>query len=110
MYLLAFYTPETHLEKIKTALFNAGAGQLGSYSHCCWQTQGMGQFKPLAESQPHIGQHNVVATLIEWKVEVVIDDGRLDTVMDAFFSTHPYEQPAYQLLSMLDYPKVGHVS
>ncbi len=56
MYLLLFYVPETHIELVKNAIFEAGAGKVGLYSHCSWQTQGVGQFMPLAGSNPHLGK------------------------------------------------------
>ncbi len=53
MYKICFYVPESHLEKVKEALFATGAGRIGDYDHCCWQTRGTGQFRPLA-SRPAI--------------------------------------------------------
>lgn len=56
MYKFIAYIPEPDLEQVKTALFDAGAGQLGNYSHCAWQVLGMGQFKPLTGANPAIGE------------------------------------------------------
>ena len=47
-YVLYFLVPETHLEMVKNAVFATGAGKIGHYSHCAWQTLGQGQFMPLA--------------------------------------------------------------
>ena len=44
MYILYFLAPETHLDVIKNAIFAVGAGSIGHYSHCAWQTLGEGQF------------------------------------------------------------------
>ena len=59
MYRINFYVPETHLEIVKDALFQAGAGKIGHYDHCCWQTKGTGQFRPLDSSSPHIGKKKI---------------------------------------------------
>ncbi|STZ07514.1 Uncharacterized protein conserved in bacteria [Moraxella caprae] len=34
MHKFIAYIPESDLENVKTALFNAGAGQFDGYSHC----------------------------------------------------------------------------
>jgi len=49
-YKLEVYVPLTHAEELKTALFDAGAGRIGNYDCCCWQSVGTGQFRPLAGS------------------------------------------------------------
>ena len=56
MYSLHFYVPETHLDRVKQALFAVGAGQYRAYDQCCWQIRGEGQFRPLPTSQPYVGQ------------------------------------------------------
>ena len=53
MYKIEFYTPESHLETVKKAMFEAGAGHLENYDCCCWQTRGIGQFRPLEGSNPY---------------------------------------------------------
>ena len=60
MYKICVYVPEKHVETVKRALFDAGAGRIGNYDSCCWQTDGIGQFRPLAGSNPAIGSQNVV--------------------------------------------------
>ena len=59
MYLLFFLVPETHLELTKNALFAVGAGSIGHYSHCAWQTLGEGQFMPLSGSDAFIGEKEI---------------------------------------------------
>lgn len=56
MYKLSFFVPASHLETVKSALFEAGAGRIGDYDSCCWQTEGTGQFRALADSAPYLGQ------------------------------------------------------
>lgn len=90
--------PESHLETVKTAMFEAGAGDFGNYDQCCWQTKGVGQFRPLQESKPHIGQHHQVTQLDEYKVEIICTKSRLKFCIDALKKAHPYEVPAYQIL------------
>lgn len=98
MYILCFYTPATHVEQIKQALFAAGAGQIGDYTHCAWQTLGEGQFMPLAGSHAFIGAVNQLEKVAEYKVEIVCSEAALAATMQALKASHPYETPAYYLL------------
>ncbi len=97
MYKLCFYVPESHLEMVKQAVFGAGAGCIGAYDHCCWQTLGLGQFRALAGSQPFIGETGVLEQLPEWKVELVVADEFIRQAVAALIAAHPYETPAYQV-------------
>lgn len=97
MYKICFYVPESHLEKVKEALFAAGAGRIGDYDHCCWQTRGTGQFRPLAGSRPHIGAEGRLETLEEYKVEMVCHERIIDAAVRALRESHPYEEPAFDV-------------
>lgn len=95
MLSLIFYVPEDHLEIVKAALFEAGAGRLGNYDQCCWQTKGTGQFRPLPGSDPHLGKQGTVERVDEWKVEMVCEESRIEAVIAALKRAHPYETAAY---------------
>jgi hypothetical protein len=98
MLSLIFYVPESDLEKVKAALFAAGAGKIGNYDHCCWQTLGTGQFRPLEGSNPAIGEQHRVETVAEWKVEMVCAEESVDEIIRALKATHPYETPAFLVM------------
>ena len=97
MYMLCFNVPQTHVEEVKNALFAAGAGIIGNYSHCSWQILGQGQFKPLEGSNAFIGKINQIETVAEYKVETVCDDHCIKDVVNALKKAHPYETPSYQI-------------
>ncbi len=96
IYKIEFYVPEADAEKVKAALFAAGAGRVGNYDSCCWQTSGAGQFRPLEGSDPHIGKIGAVEKLPEAKVELVCEGSKLKKAIAALKKAHPYETPAYQ--------------
>ena len=102
MHKLVFYVPESHLEKVKEAVFAAGAGKIGEYDHCCWQVLGRGQFRPLAGSQPYLGELGKVEVLDEYRVEVVCEDKFISSVVQAMKVEHPYEEPAYDVWKLAD--------
>lgn len=95
MYQLSVYVPETHLEKVKEALFSAGAGAIGSYDRCCWVTEGKGQFRPLPGSNAFIGNRGEDTFVTEYKLEITMEDGVLEKAINAMLDAHPYETPAY---------------
>ncbi|OGV50819.1 MAG: NGG1p interacting factor NIF3 [Lentisphaerae bacterium GWF2_52_8] len=95
-YKIEFYVPETHIEKVKEALFEAGAGKIGNYDHCAWQTEGTGQFRPLPGSNPFIGTNGELEKVAEWKVELICEENLIETAIAALRKAHPYETPAYQ--------------
>jgi hypothetical protein len=102
MYKLCFYVPENATELVKTAIFEAGAGKIGDYDSCCWQTSGTGQFRPLENSNPYIGKKGQIETVAEFKVEMVCDDPYIKAAIAALKASHPYEEPAYEVYKLED--------
>ena len=100
LYQLIVYVPTTHAEELKQALFNAGAGDYEKYDQCSWETHGTGQFRPLEGSNPAIGRHNVVEKVEEVKIEMVCKREKIKEALDALKETHPYEEPAYGVITM----------
>ena len=103
MYKLCFYVPENATDLVKNAVFEAGAGKIGNYDSCCWQTLGDGQFRPLDNSQPYIGQKGQLETVTEFKVEMVCADERIKAVIAALKKAHPYEEPAYEVWKLEEF-------
>ncbi|AMB84474.1 NGG1p interacting factor NIF3 [Pseudomonas agarici] len=103
MYKLSFFVPPSHVEQVKSAVFAAGGGRIGAYDHCAWQVLGQGQFRPLDASQPFLGQTGVVEQVAEWKVELVVEDALIETVVTALKHSHPYETPAYEVCRLADF-------
>ena len=90
------YVPETHAEAVKQAMFEAGAGRIGNYDCCCFQTAGRGQFRPLSGSNPYLGSAGQVEQVTEWKLEMILPEEKLREVIAALRRAHPYETPAFQ--------------
>lgn len=100
MYKIVFYVPINHAEQVKNALFTIGAGKIGEYSHCAWQVLGEGQFMPLENSNAYIGTKHQLETIQEYKVEMVCSTDLIQDAIKALKASHPYEEPAYQVLKM----------
>ena len=101
MYQLSFYVPETHLDTVKTALFAVGAGKIGAYDCCAWQTKGEGQFRPLNGSRPFLGKENQLEQVVEYKIEMVCAAKNLQAAISALKKSHPYEEPAYAIIELI---------
>ncbi|SDT92508.1 NGG1p interacting factor NIF3 [Halopseudomonas salegens] len=102
MYKLCFFVPESHVETVKEAIFATGAGQIGDYAGCCWQVLGQGQFRPLAGSQPFIGQQGELERVMEYRVELVCSDASIRAAVAALRAAHPYEEPAFDVMALVD--------
>ena len=102
MLKLVFFVPPSHLEFVKQAVFAAGAGKIGNYDQCCWQSLGQGQFRPLAGSHAFIGEDNRMETLEEYRVEMVCEDALITPVITALKKAHPYEEPAYDVVPCMN--------
>lgn len=103
MYKICFFVPEDYAEQVKSAIFSTGAGRIGQYDQCSWQTPGTGQFRPLAGSQPFVGESNQLEHVAELKVELVCEDILIESAIKALKQAHPYEEPAYEVYRLEDF-------
>lgn len=89
------YVPLTHVDAVKDAICKAGAGKYGNYDSCLWQTEGVGQFRPLEGSNPYLGTTNKVETTKEAKIECIVEESLIKNVIAEMKKAHPYEVPAF---------------
>lgn len=101
-YKLYFYVPQSHLDSVKCAVFEAGAGRQGNYEQCCWQVLGEGQFRPVRGASPFIGEQDKLSQIEEYKVEMLCDAQVIELAVAALKAAHPYEEPAYGVLALED--------
>jgi dinuclear metal center YbgI/SA1388 family protein len=96
--------PPEQAEAVRAAVFDAGAGRIGDYSHCSWSVTGRGQFLPLDGASPAIGAVGSVEHLDEDRVEVVAPSRLRGQVLAAMRAAHPYEEPAFDVLTLAALP------
>lgn len=94
---LVVYVPESHREAVSNALFAAGAGHIGKYSHCSFRTEGTGTFLPGEGTNPYIGSAGKLEHTPEIRVETVIPESLLKKAVAAMIKAHPYEEAAYDI-------------
>ena len=97
LWKLVVYLPEGYEEKVREALCSAGAGHVGHYSCCTFQSKGLGTFLPLEGTKPFIGSKEELAVVKECKLETIVAESKLQGAIDAMLSSHPYEEAAYDV-------------
>jgi dinuclear metal center YbgI/SA1388 family protein len=98
------YVPRANAEAVQAAVFDAGAGQIGDYSHCSWSVSGIGQFLPHEGATPAVGSIGNVERVDEDRFEVVAPARLRADVLSAMRAAHPYEEPAFDVFAMVPLP------
>jgi dinuclear metal center YbgI/SA1388 family protein len=110
------FVPDEHLDRVLDALAAAGAGRIGDYSRCAWTSAGVGTFEPGLHSNPAIGTPGERTVLPETRLESVFPRHRRAEVVAALRATHPYEEPAFDVLELASWSgprgigRVGNLS
>ncbi|UCZ54519.1 Nif3-like dinuclear metal center hexameric protein [Bacillus shivajii] len=94
------YVPKEQADDVRDALGNAGAGHIGNYSHCSFNSEGTGAFKPGEGTDPFIGEQGKMEYVDEVKVETVYPASIEKRVIRALVKAHPYEEVAYDIYEM----------
>lgn len=97
---LAVFTPQSHTKTVRDALFNAGAGFIGNYENCSFNTEGTGTFKALEGSNPFVGNPGNLHSEPEIRTEVIFPMHLQSAVIAAMKRAHPYEEVAYDIYSL----------
>lgn len=94
---LVTFVPPKDLEKVADALYDAGAGVIGEYTHCSYQLRGMGTFFGNESSNPTVGRRGRLEAVDEVRLEVVCPASKIESAIAALRSAHPYEEPAFDV-------------
>jgi dinuclear metal center YbgI/SA1388 family protein len=100
LYKLVVYVPKDQQDAVRSAMFSAGAGWIGNYSHCSFNVEGTGTFMPREGTDPYIGKQGKLESVSEVRVETVVPQSAQKTVVSAMLKAHPYEEVAYDLYPM----------
>ena len=103
------YAPGDAAEKVREALFAAGAGHISRYKECSFNTGGTGTFRAETDTNPAIGEAGGKREWVEdVKIEVVVAKHAESAVISALFANHPYEEVAYELIPLPNpNPQIG---
>lgn len=101
---LTTFVPVADADRVRSALTAAGAGAIGDYDSASFSTAGEGRFRPLPGAVPTIGAVGDLEVVAEVRIEVVLDRRIRGAVLAALLETHPYEEPAYDVVELADLP------
>jgi dinuclear metal center YbgI/SA1388 family protein len=93
------FVPAENADAVREAMFAAGGGHIGDYTHCSWSVGGTGQFLPHEGATPTIGSVGTVERVPEDRVEVIAPTGLRGNVLAALSAAHPYEEPAFDIFA-----------
>jgi hypothetical protein len=99
--IVVFVPPEA-LERVRDALFAAGAGRIGAYERCSWYAEGTGTFFGRNGASPVLGEAGREERVQELRLETVYPLDREAEIVRALREAHPYEEPAFDLYPLAD--------
>lgn len=94
---LSVFVPKEYAKGLKSAMHQAGAGQIGEYKDCAFETTGKGSFLPTDKANPSIGKKGELEIVDEHKIEVIFPLYLKNKILSAMKKAHPYEEVAYYL-------------
>src|SRR5215204_55440 len=97
---LITFAPLDKAEDVRKAVFAAGAGHIGKYSECSFNSEGSGTFKAEQGADPYVGEEGKQHHEKEMKIEIVYPFYLETQVVKALINSHPYEEVAYDIFTM----------
>ncbi|HKL04099.1 MAG TPA: Nif3-like dinuclear metal center hexameric protein [Cryomorphaceae bacterium] len=94
---ITFFVPTVHANKVRSAVFEAGGGEIGDYANCSFNLIGEGTFKPGDSANPFIGERGELQIESETRIEVMYPDFARRRILHALKQAHPYEEVAYSI-------------
>ncbi|GEK90667.1 Nif3-like dinuclear metal center hexameric protein [Alkalibacterium kapii] len=102
---LAVYVPDYAAEKVRKALHQAGAGEVGNYKDVSYTLSGYGRFTPQKGADPAEGEIGKAEQIEEDRIEMMVKDSDVMKCLSALKEAHPYEEPVYDLYILKHYSK-----
>jgi dinuclear metal center YbgI/SA1388 family protein len=103
--LVKLYTfvPPAYAEAVRSALFQAGAGDIGEYSETSFEAEGIGGFKGSENTKPFVGEPGKRHAEKELKIEVILPAYLQNAVQKALLEAHPYEEVAFDFVALVNH-------
>jgi len=94
---LVVFCPVVYADKVRTAIFSAGAGHIGNYDSCSFNVEGQGSFRAKEDAHPFVGELNTLHYEPEVRIETIFLENRQSQIVEAMLAAHPYEEVAYDI-------------
>lgn len=102
LYKITTFVPESSADAVRHAMGTAGAGKIGNYEHCSFSLYGEGRFIGNEESHPVVGEVGTLTVAPEAQVNAIVDGAHLRQVIESMKAAHPYEEVAYEVVSLVE--------
>ncbi len=108
LFKLVTFCPAGHADVVRQALFSAGAGHIGNYDSCSYNTEGFGTFRALEGATPFVGEINRLHSEPEVRIEAVFPGFAEKGLITALKKSHPYEEVAFDIYPLANtFPFAG---
>ncbi len=104
---LVTFVPAEHVDAVRAALAQAGAGGIGTYDTCSFSAPGTGTFFARKGSTPAVGEAGRLERVDEVRLEMVFPGSKIGAVVGALHANHPYEIPAFDIFKLEGEPEAG---
>lgn len=99
---LVVFCPESNAEIVRNSMLDAGAGHIGNYSHCSFNTDGKGSFKAGEGANPFVGEIDKIHFENEVRIETILPKWMISRILNAMMAVHPYEEVAYDIYPLIN--------
>lgn len=108
LYKIVTFVPFDYAEKVRQAIFDAGAGNIGNYDSCSYNIEGKGTFRANELANPFVGEKGQIHYEPEVRIETIVEKWKLSKVIETMLKAHPYEEVAYDIYPLDNkYNKAG---
>lgn len=94
---LVTFVPLAQADEVRSAIFEAGAGEIGNYDSCSYNVEGSGSFRAGENANPFIGKINETHFEKETRIETIFPKHQQSRIINALLKSHPYEEVAYDI-------------
>lgn len=101
---IVVFVPEGHADRVAQAMFDAGAGRIGEYTHCSFRIPGQGTFFGTESTSPRVGRRGRLERVDEIRLEAIARNSSVPQIVAALRRVHPYEEPAFDIYPLADHP------
>lgn len=98
---IVVFVPKTHADVVRKAMGDAGAGNIGRYSHSSFSMEGIGRFLPLKGAKPVIGRIGKLEKVVEEHIECICERSKAKAVIATMKKIHPYEEVTFDIYPLL---------
>mgnify|MGYP000843545799 CR=1 FL=1 len=100
LFKIVTFVPQSHSEKVRQALFEAGAGKIGNYDSCSYCISGTGTFRGNDNANPFVGEIGKIHLEEEIRIETIFPKHLKNRIIKSLLESHPYEEPAYDIFQL----------